>query len=469
MHAYRTPGTYPVSLTVTDDSGTIRSSDDDALTVVVNAPPVADAGADQIGAPGQRLSFTSSQSFDTDGDIAEYIWSFGDGTTAPGQTVSHAFERPGTYTVKLSVTDDTGHVRAVDHDESTVVINSPPTANSGPDLLAAPGQPVTLSGTQSFDLDGTIADYRWTFSDGDAEASGSETTRTFEFPGVYTAQLTVTDDSNTNNATAQDTARIRINQSPLATPGADIATWDATVAFDGAASADPDGDALTYAWDFGDGTAPVSGVRVTHTYAAGGNYPVVLTVDDGTGLANASNVSSLTLTINQVPIADPGGDKVVCAGSPVLFDGTASADPDGGLLRYRWDFGDGTSAVGVNPTKTYNVGGVYPVLLTVEDDSGLQTTRARLRRSSESPSRRLPTRDPTFERVRTRTSGSTARRRVTSTGSSTSLTGTLATGRVAAGPRRPTPTPSRAPIECSSRSRATRSATATTSTQTRRS
>lgn len=268
VHAYRTPGTYPVTLRVTDDSGTVRSSDEDALTVVVNAPPVADAGADQIGAPGQRLSFTSLESFDSDGDIAEFTWDFGDGNTAAGQTVSHAFDRPGTYTVKLSVNDDTGHPLAVDYDESTVVINSPPTANAGPDLLAAPGQPVTLSGAQSFDLDGTIADYRWTFSDGEAEAADAEMTRTFEFPGVYTAQLTITDDSNTGNATDQDTVTIRINQNPLATPGADVTTWDATVAFDGGASADPDGDALTYVWDFGDGTPPGIG-RPRHPHVRG--------------------------------------------------------------------------------------------------------------------------------------------------------------------------------------------------------
>ena len=53
----------------------------------------------------------------------------------------------------------------------------------------------------------------------------------------------------------------------------------------------------------------------------------------------------------------------------MLFDGSGSNDPDGGLLRYRWDFGDGTTADIVNPTKTYRKGAVYPVTLTVEDES----------------------------------------------------------------------------------------------------
>lgn len=52
---------------------------------------------------------------------------------------------------------------------------------------------------------------------------------------------------------------------------------------DGSCSTDPDNDALTYSWDWGDGTAPGSGVTATHQYATKGTYTVTLTVDDGMG------------------------------------------------------------------------------------------------------------------------------------------------------------------------------------------
>ena len=106
-------------------------------------------------------------------------------------------------------------------------------------------------------------------------------------------------------------------------------------------------------------------MRVAHTYAEGGSYPVSLTVDDGTGLPNGKASAAITVTINRPPVAVAGGNKQVCAGDTVLLDGSGSSDPDGGLLRYRWDFGDGTGADTVNPAKTYHKGAVYPVTLTV--------------------------------------------------------------------------------------------------------
>ena len=136
VHVYNKSGTYQVTLTVTDDSGTIRSSDSDSLRVVVNAAPIADAGPDLVGAPGQELTFAGSGSIDPDGDVVEYLWDFKDGADASGAQVSHSFEQPGTYHVRLQVRDDTEHSGALDYDEAKVVINAPPVASAGPDILA---------------------------------------------------------------------------------------------------------------------------------------------------------------------------------------------------------------------------------------------------------------------------------------------------------------------------------------------
>ena len=113
VHVYRKAGTYLVRLTVTDDSGTIRSSASDTLHVVVNQAPVADAGPDQLAAPGQELTFDGSASQDPDGDVASWSWSFGDGTNADGQRVRHSYARPGLYQVQLTVHDNTGQANAI--------------------------------------------------------------------------------------------------------------------------------------------------------------------------------------------------------------------------------------------------------------------------------------------------------------------------------------------------------------------
>ena len=371
VHVYRQPGDYRVRLTVTDDSGTARSTATDSLRVLVNQAPIADAGRDQIGAPGQELDFSGVGSLDPDGDVVEYSWDFQDGATASGERVTHQFDKPGTYQVRLTVRDDTRQPDALDFDEAEVAINAPPVANAGADMLAAPGDTVVLDAGNSFDRDGSIASHRWEFSDGAGAATGRTVTRTYPQPGVYGARLTVTDDSGAINAVDQDEVAIRVNHAPVANAGRDVFTSSNVVSFDGSASADADGDALVYRWDFGDGSPPAGGVKVTHTYAEGGTYPVVLTVDDGTGVENDTAIAAVTIKIDRPPVADAGGNREVCAGDVVVLDGSRSMDPEGGLLRYAWDFGDGTAAEIVNPTKTYLRGAAYPVTLTVEDDFGL--------------------------------------------------------------------------------------------------
>ena len=191
--------------------------------------------------------------------------------------------------------DDTEHSGALDYDEAKVVINAPPVANAGQDILAGPGDAVRFDGGNSFDIDGSIADWRWDFSDDEEFQLGRDVVRAYTAPGVYTALLTVTDDSGAGNAIAQDEVVIRINHAPVASAGPDIDSGRTTVSFDGSQSADADGDALTYRWDFGDGTPPAGGAQVTHTYATGGAYPVVLTVYDGTALWNAT--ASVAITV----------------------------------------------------------------------------------------------------------------------------------------------------------------------------
>lgn len=368
-HVYRKVGAYTVRLAVTDDSGTVRSSAGDSLRVLVNAAPIADAGPDQVAAPGQTVAFSGQGSLDPDGDIMGWQWEFGDGTAAGGKQASHRYAEPGTYRVRLTVRDDTGQPDAVDYDEALVFVNAPPLATAGPDLITAPGMTVRLNGCNSSDPDGTGPAFRWDFSDVETKAAGCETTRKYDRPGTYTARLTVTDRSGALNGTTQDTVAIRVNAPPVASAGPDILSGGTVIEFDGSASADADGDPLTYWWDFGDGSPGGGGVRATHIYAEGGSYPVSLTVDDGTGLPNGKASTAITVTINRPPVAVAGANKQVCAGDTVLLDGSKSSDPDGGLLRYKWDFGDGTTADTVNPAKTYRKGAVYPVTLTVEDES----------------------------------------------------------------------------------------------------
>jgi PKD repeat protein len=370
-HAYARPGTYEVALVVRDDSGSPVNTDRDTATVRVNAAPIADAGPDRVAAPGEEVVLDGSGSVDPDGDVAEWLWRFPDGSEARGVRVARSFAEPGLQQVLLTVRDDTRLPEAFDVDEVAVAVNAPPVAAAGPDRLVEPGAPVRFDGSASFDPDGSIASHRWDFDDLDAPVLAPVAERTYDAPGVHSAQLTVADASGAANATATAEVAIRVNHPPVAEAGPETVTDALYVTLDGSGSTDGDGDRLIHGWDFGDGSPRGLGETVTHAYPRSGVFPVTLTVDDGTGLGNATAVDSTRVVIDARPMAVAGGNRDVCSGDAILFDGSASADPDGGLLRYEWDFGDSTRADIVNPSKTYEAPGVYSVTLTVRDESSL--------------------------------------------------------------------------------------------------
>ena len=106
-HRYTQNGLFVVNLTVTDTDGATSS---DTCTITVNAPPVADAGPDQVCLVGDTVYFNGSGSYDPDGLICTYQWNFGDGANATGATVTHCYADAGTYTVTLTVLDNLGSI-----------------------------------------------------------------------------------------------------------------------------------------------------------------------------------------------------------------------------------------------------------------------------------------------------------------------------------------------------------------------
>lgn len=184
--------------------------------------------------------------------------------------------------------------------------------------------------------------------------------------GVGSCQVTMP--TTSTGSLPQVSAIFRLNRPPVANPGGPYqGVRQRAIAFSGAASSDPDGDALTYEWSFGDG-AIGSGVAPTHAYTALGTYTVTVTVRDALG--GSSTASTTATIVNQPPAADPGGPYSTRRRQALTFDGSRSTDPEGDLLTYEWSFGDGGTATGVAPTHTYGSSGTYTVTLTVRDPFG---------------------------------------------------------------------------------------------------
>ena len=379
---YETPGTYTVTLTVTDNDGATAS---DTLVVTatgapVNQPPTAVLNATSItGAAPFTTSFNSTGSSDADGTIVSWLWNFGDGTTStaanPG---SKTYAAAGTYPVSLTVTDDDG---ATATDSVTITVtpgtggNQPPVAVISADPTSGPAPLVVVfSSAGSFDPDGTIVGYFWEFSNGRTSSRENPRLR-FNSDGTYTATLTVTDNQG---ATATDTVTIVVgtvtNQPPTAVASADVTSGDAPLAvnFTGSGSSDSDGTIASYAWAFGDG-ATSSAANPSHSYTAAGTYVATLTVTDNGG-ATASASVTITVTdptVNQPPTAVASANVTSgIAPLSVNFTGSGSSDSDGTIASYTWAFGDGGTSTAANPSHSYTAAGTYAATLTVTDNEG---------------------------------------------------------------------------------------------------
>lgn len=186
-----------------DGGGSGGTSDGGA--VAANQVPVA---AFKYTASGSGYTFNASGSHDNDGQIDNYVWDFGDGSSSQGtQLTSHAYLADGTYNVVLKVTDDGGLTSTL---TQPVSVNSISTnSNASPDAQFTMN---TSSGTApltvTFDAlpssdDGQIASYEWNFGDGGATASGRTAMHIYNQVGDYTVTLSVTDNGGLSASTAK--------------------------------------------------------------------------------------------------------------------------------------------------------------------------------------------------------------------------------------------------------------------------
>ena len=374
-HVYATAGIFVATLTVTDSDGATSSTTVTLERVLNVFPTVVASGTPTSGKGPLTVAFSSDGTVDTDGTIAGYSWDFGDGSpVSTDANPTHTFAPSATpYTVTLTVTDDSG-----DSDQATVSIfsapNVVPTAVANSDV-AAGNAPLTVafSSAGSVDPDGSIASYSWDFGDGSPVSTDANPTHTYTVDGSYSAVLTVTDDEGATNSAAV-TITVAPNPAPVAVPAITSVTpvtakVPATVAFNSDASSD-DATIVAYEWDFGDGSPVSTDADPTHVYTAVGNYTASLTVTDNGGLTATATVD-VTVIPNLVPVAqaaatpESGKEPLV-----VAFSSAGSTDPDGTVVGYSWDFGDGSPvSTDENPTHTYDPGS-FTATLTVTDDDG---------------------------------------------------------------------------------------------------
>jgi chitodextrinase len=400
-------GTYVYQLTVKDNQGASSSTQVKVIVnPAVNQPPIANAGNNQtITLPTNSITLDGSASKDPDGSIVSFNWKEvsgpAQGTIVNANNVTTSVNSlvQGTYVFKLTVTDNSG---ATGNDSVTIMVNpapnQPPVANAGSSkTITLPVNSTTLSGTQSYDPDGTIASYSWVEISGPSAATVSgATTATLNVSGLlagqYIFQLNVTDNSGaTSSAQANITVNAAANVNPISNAGANqtITLPLDSVNVDGSASVAPSGTIVSFAWAqvSGPSQATIANSTIAATLInnlAQGVYTFQLTVTDNNG-----NSSSDTLTItvkaavNKAPVANAGASKtIVLPLDSATLDGTKSYDPDGTIVSYSWTEISGPSTATISgantatPTVSALVAGRYFFQLSVTDNSGATSKTA---------------------------------------------------------------------------------------------
>ena len=451
-HTYQTAGTFTATLIVTDTGGATRQDD---ITINAVAPLNADLSASQTsGEAPFTVSYDASAST---GQITDYSWTFGDGGTASGQSVSHTYQSVGSYTTTLTVTDATGSTQqataSITVTEPSQPLNAAIVANR---LDGEAPLTIVFDGSSST---GGISTYSWTFGDG-TSTSGSTVSHLYQEPGTFTATLSVTDSEGTsdqtsvtinvleptpitgldilvdfafNSPSSQEKQvigyRLYMDGSPICETGpvdpqafsctapgfegtydftmtalyddgtespqsapfsfnlgassqellasvsasSTIGEAPFTLTFDGTGSTGP---ITSYNWSFGDGET-ATGATATHTYQLAGYYYATLSVRDNEGLTRQE---TMVITVTKPSTSQPEGQPTAVIASSIAvgqapfnvkFDGSGSTSTQPPITTYDWDFGDGNSGMGETAAHTFTEAGTYHTILTVTDSIGL--------------------------------------------------------------------------------------------------
>ncbi|MEK7833782.1 MAG: PKD domain-containing protein, partial [Acidobacteriota bacterium] len=267
------PGTYSVSLTVTNTAG----SDSYELTnyITVNSTPAA---AFNYQATGTTVKF-----FNTSTNATSYLWDFGDGTTSTEAEPTHTYAGDDAYTVTLTATNDCGETVVIQL--VVISVESPVAAFTAPATTGCAPFEVAFENLSS----SNSTSFAWTFPGGNPATSSEENPHvTYSAAGVYDVTLIA------SNGVLSDTFTqvnyITVGSTPVALFS--FAANQGEVAFTNNSS-----NAVSYTWDFGDGTTSDE-ANPTHTYAASGNYEVTLTAKNECG--EAVNTQTVVVVITGI-------------------------------------------------------------------------------------------------------------------------------------------------------------------------
>ena len=369
-HIFSTPGVFTVTLVVTNFN---NCSDTMVKQVTIHqSPPVEFTFTHSC--LKELINFSADLTVMAPGTIASWNWDFGDGVSNNNPaTTAHAFLNPGTYTVKLTVTDTSGCINSIAHD---ILINPLPVVLFSISANTCAGSLVSFTDNST-----TSAGYKvkwfWQFGDG--------TDTTVFFPGnpnishlyfaggTYPVTLTITSSDSCKGTATQN---VIIHPNPVANFDFGLTCFGTAVIFNDLSQSNGGGSIVGWNWSFGDPASGVNNVSIipnpSHLFTLAGSFNVRLIVTTSNG---CSNTIIRTILVTPAPPVE-FGTQHRCQDEAVQFLPDLTIINPATIFTWLWNFGDGFTSGLPQPSHIYILSGPYNVTLTVTDTAGCSNSIA---------------------------------------------------------------------------------------------
>ncbi len=343
VHTYTTPGTFYTTLNIVNNFGCTAQASS-FLPIIVSEANATFTADDLAGCAPHTVNFAHPG-----GGVYTYNWNFGDGNSSTQQSPSHVYASNGTYTVVLTITDVTGCT-------DTYTLPNNIQVNSGVNNFN-PAAPVTACAPFTINLnDNSPATSGWLWSFGDGEtATVQNPVYTYTDPGTYIVTLQTQSSGSSCSQSISPYATYIINGGSAGFDVTQTLCPPFTATFN-----DQSVNAVSWLWDFGDGTTSTQQNPV-HVYTTPGSYNVSLTITTAQGCTYTEYhnyaVTFLPLVANATATSPD---------TTLPINATFNANSSGATM-WLWDFGDGGTSTLMNPVHQYTVPGPYNITLTISN------------------------------------------------------------------------------------------------------
>lgn len=379
QHVFATAGSFLVRLTVSNGAETATSAATSIQVVdrSVPSPPVPEFSFSPVNPEvGQKIGFDGDTTVPPPNccPVTEWRWDFGDGTAVQtGKATSHTYAKPGEYTVILTAFNSASPGTVTRRVVVVPEVLKPVASFSVTPKNPVEGQTVTFKDTS----EGGVSERQWSVDGAQPEAALFTTT--FAKAGAYPVKLTVKNAKGSDNTTTVVVVAAA-SRAPSITSGG-VAPFSPEVGELTALSASADSGPTSWVWDYGDGTPLQTNndtvtSRVAHSWSAPGIYESKAVARNPQG-SSAPYVTRIVVRAKQPGerldagfTSKPSGSlgDAVGVGQAVQFTDTTKGGP---AVRWEWDFGDGVTGQGQNPTHAYASAGLKVVNMAAYDAAGI--------------------------------------------------------------------------------------------------